>query len=328
MQMTYRSADSAGDQAVVDTPSKKSASAVGVFPGRPTQLNAWINALRLHHWSKNVLILMPLLLSHRFQQWRVLASLKSFFAFSCCASAFYVFNDLLDIEADRVHPYKATRPFASGRLNIRQGLILLATCLAASIALAWMLPLSARIVLILYALTNLSYSAGVKQIVFLDVLVLALLYTLRLLFGGAVEYIDVSFWTLAFSLFLFLGLASLKRWTELLSLTERQGARLARRGYMSSHLATVRFLSQCSLYLSVVVLAFYVNSEAASMLYRYPQMLWLVCLLLLVWIRRVTLITSRGLMAEDPVLFAFKDLGSQLIAVLVIVLGALAVGSR
>lgn len=326
MQKAYRSVAGTGDQAITRTSLKGSVSATAAFPGRPAQVNAWISALRLHHWSKNVLIFMPLLLSHQLQRWRMLASLEGFFAFSCCASAFYVFNDLLDMEADRVHPSKAARPIASGRLSTQQGLLLLTTCLAVSITLAWRLPTPAQIILILYAVTNLSYSVRVKEIVFLDVLALALLYIFRLLFGGAAEHIDVSFWTLTFSLFLFLGLASLKRWTELLSTAELQGARLPRRGYMSSHLAMARSFSQCSLYLSVVVLALYINSVAASTLYRHCQMLWLVCLLLFIWIRRVTLITSRGLMAEDPVLFAFKDTGSQVIAVLVIVFGALAVG--
>jgi 4-hydroxybenzoate polyprenyltransferase len=308
------------------TRGKGGVSAAAIFPGRVTQLSAWISALRLHQWSKNVLIFMPLLLSHQFQQWRLLTSLQAFFAFSACASALYVLNDLLDIEADRVHPRKAKRPFASGRLSTQQGLLLLAACLAPAMALAWTLPLSARIVLLLYALTNLGYSVQLKQIVFLDVLVLALLYTFRLLFGGAAEDIDVSLWTLAFGIFLFVGLAFIKRWTELLSTAERNGARLARRGYLASHISFVRLFAQWSLCLSVVVLALYINSVAASKLYRHPQVLWLVCLLLFVWVRRVTLITHRGLMADDQVLFAFKDTGSQAIAVLVIFSVALAIG--
>ncbi|MFZ0592435.1 MAG: UbiA family prenyltransferase [Bryobacteraceae bacterium] len=308
------------------TRSKEGTSAVAVFSCRATPLKAWISAVRPHQWSKNVLIFMPLLLSHQFQPWRLLASLQAFLAFSCCASMFYVLNDLLDREADRMHTRKAKRPFASGDLNTEQGLLLLVACVAPTIALAWSLPFSARIVLLLYAATNLGYSVRLKQVVFLDVLVLTLFYSFRLLFGGAAEHIDVSYWTLAFSAFLFLGLALIKRWTELLSMSECNGVRLARRGYLLSDMSTVRSFAEWSLYLSVVVLALYINSMAASKLYRHPQVLWLVCLLLFVWVRRVTVVTNKGLMTDDPVLFAFKDNGSQAIALLVAVSGALAIG--
>ncbi len=308
------------------TRSKEGNSAVAVFSCRTTPIKTWIGALRPHQWSKNVLIFMPLLLSHQLQPWRLLASVQAFFAFSWCASMFYVLNDLLDREADRMHPRKAKRPFASGDLNTEQGLLLLVACAVPTIALAWSLPFSARIVLLLYAVTNLGYSVRLKQIVFLDVLVLTLFYSFRLLFGGAAEHIDVSYWTLAFSAFLFLGLALTKRWTELLSTAERNGGHLARRGYLPSDTSTVRSFAEWSLYLSVVVLALYINSMAASKLYRHPQVLWLVCLLLFVWIRRVTVATNRGLMADDPVLFAFTDRGSHAVALLVAVCGALAIG--
>jgi 4-hydroxybenzoate polyprenyltransferase len=314
------------DRAIVQTSSKGSLSSVALCRDYATQLNPWITALRLHQWSKNVLIFMPLLLSHQFQPRQLLASMQAFFAFSLCASAFYVLNDLLDIEADRAHPRKANRPFAAGLLRTRQGFALFAACLAPVIALAWTLPLSARIVLLLYAVMNFGYSVLLKQIAFLDVLVLALLYDFRLLFGGAAEDINVSTWTLTFSLLLFLGLAFIKRWTELLSIAERNAERLARRGYLLSHIPAVRSLAQWSLYLSLVVFALYINSMAAAKLYGHPQVLWLACLLLFTWIRRVASITNRGLMADDPLLFAFKDTGSQVIAVLVTVSGAFAIG--
>jgi 4-hydroxybenzoate polyprenyltransferase len=314
------------DQAIVHTSSKGSVSTFTLCRGRATELNPWVTALRLHQWSKNVLIFVPLLLSHQVQGWRLLEAMRSFFAFSLCASAFYVLNDVLDTEADRAHPRKANRPFAAGLLRTQQGFALFAACFGSAIALAWTLPLSARMVLLLYAVMNLGYSVLLKQIAFLDVLVLALLYDCRLLFGAAAEGIDVSLWTLTFSLLLFLGLAFIKRWTELLSIAERKTERLAGRGYLSSHILVVRSLAQWLLYLSLVVFGLYINSMAAAKLYRHPQVLWLACLLLFTWIRRVTRITSGGLMADDPLLFAFKDPGTQVIAVLVTVSGALAIG--
>ncbi len=312
------------------TLSKEDASPVAVSSGRASefgaQLTGWVSALRPYQWSKNVLILLPLLLSHEFQRWRLVASFQALFAFSFCASAFYVLNDLLDREADRVHPRKAKRPFASGRLSLQQGVFLIGACLVPAIALAWMLPLSARMLLLLYALTNLGYSLVLKQIVFLDVLALAFLYTLRLLFGGAAEGIDVSLWTLAFFCLLFVGLAFVKRWTELLSSGERNGTCLARRGYHLSHLPLARRFAQWSMYLSVVVLALYIQSLAAEKLYRHPRFLWLVCLLLFLWVRRLILITSRGFMTDDPLVFAFRDTSSQVIALLIILCCALATG--
>jgi 4-hydroxybenzoate polyprenyltransferase len=258
-----RSDDHDEDQAIVEASSKGSVSTLTLFRGRATQLNPWITALRLHQWSKNVLIFVPLLLSHQLQPWRLLASMRAFFAFSLCASAFYVLNDVLDMEADRAHPRKANMPFAAGLLRTEQGLALWAACFGSAIALAWTLPLSARIVLLLYAVMNLGYSVLLKQIAFLDVLVLALLYDSRLLFGGAAEGINVSTWTLTFSFLLFLGLAFIKRWPELLSIAERNAERLARRGYVSSHIPIVRSLAQWSLYLSLVVFGLYINSMAA-----------------------------------------------------------------
>ena len=289
-------------------------------------LTGSISALRLHYWSKNVLIVMPLALSHQWQPQRLFAFAQAFFAFSCCASAFYVFNDLLDIEADRAHPSKSTRPFASGRLSTEYGLLLVGACFIPMIALAWKLSPAARIVLFLYAVTNLAYTVRLKQVVFLDVLILALLHTFRLVFGGAAEQIEISRWTLAFSVLVFLGLAFIKRWAELLSIAKLERTRLRRRGYLASHLSTVRACSQWSLGMSLLVLAFYINSVAASKLYRYPQVLWLVCGLLFVWIRRLTVMTNKGLMSDDPVLFACKDPWSHVIAFSISILGVLAVG--
>jgi 4-hydroxybenzoate polyprenyltransferase len=308
----------------METSSKEDISALAVSAGGTRQLKASVEALRPHQWSKNLLIFMPLLLSHQFQTQRLLAAFEALIAFSSCASAFYIVNDLLDIEADHAHPRKVRRPFASGRLSAQQGLVLAAACLGTAITVVWQLPFSARIVLLIYGLLNLAYSVKLKQILFVDVIVLAIFYSLRLLFGGAAEDIKISLWTLTFCGFLFSGLAFVKRWTELVSLQEGNGANLARRGYFSSHLTTVRRFAQCSLCFSVIVLAFYINTVTASKLYRHPQVLWLLCVLLFVWIRRLVVITDRGMMTDDPAVFAFRDQGSQAIAGLAVVFGVLA----
>lgn len=287
------------------------------FERPQTRVKSWIKALRVHQWSKNILIFVPLFLSHQLQQQRVLDSILAFVAFSACASVFYVLNDLLDLEADRSHPRKCKRPFASGDLSIQQGLGLIAFGVFAAIALASVLPFPAQGLLLLYAAVNLLYSSHLKQTLFLDVLLLAFLYTLRILFGAAAENIVVSIWTLAFSIFLFLGLALIKRLTELLSAAGQNNERLARRAYLAADLSAVRSFATSALYLSVLVMALYINSPDVARLYSRPQVLWFVCLLLIYWVSRVTLIANRGLMSDDPVIFALKDRTSQIVAGLV-----------
>lgn len=283
-----------------------------------TRLRTWLKAIRMHQWSKNILVFIPLFLSHQFHGYQVLNSVLGFLAFSACASTFYVINDLLDVEADRSHPRKCKRPFAAGDLKIQQGLGLVVAGFAAVIALSLMLPLPAKGLLLLYAAINLLYSGTLKQTLFLDVLVLAFLYTLRILFGAASENIAVSVWTLAFSIFLFLGLALIKRLTELMSAKGQNVERLARRAYMAADVSAIRSFASSALYLSVLVLALYINSPDVVQLYSRPQALWFVCLLLIYWVSRVTLIANRGLMSDDPVIFALKDRTSQIVAALVI----------
>jgi 4-hydroxybenzoate polyprenyltransferase/phosphoserine phosphatase len=264
------------------------------------RLKSWVKALRLYQWSKNVIIFLPLFLSHHLEPFRVLHSINAFFAFSFCASMFYLVNDLLDVEADRSHPRKRKRPFAAG-----------------VIALTALLPFEARILVAVYATINLLYSTYLKRTLFLDVLVLAALYTLRLLLGGAAEGIQLSIWTLAFSIFLFLGLALVKRLAELITAAGQNSERLARRAYTTADLSSIRSFATTSLYMSTLVLALYMNSADVLTLYKHPQFLWCVCLLLIYWVSRVMLIANRGLMSDDPVIFALKDQSSRVVAVLV-----------
>jgi 4-hydroxybenzoate polyprenyltransferase len=229
-----------------------------------------------------------------------------------------VFNDLLDVEADRSHAQKCVRPFAAEDLGITQGILLFAISLAAAFVFSSKLPLLTQLYLLLYAGVSGFYSLWLKQIVFLDAAVLAVLYAFRLLAGGAAENIPISPWTLAFCLFLFLGLAFVKRLKELLVASGQNRTYLARRGYMSSNIPSVRVFATGSLYVSAVIFAFYINSNAVSKLYRHPQILWIVCIVFLYWIQRVITLTNRGLMTDDPVVFAFMDKASQIVAFLVV----------
>lgn len=297
---------------------KQSVPIIKTFEKPKSGFRTWVKELRLYQWSKNVIVFTPMLLSHHIGLPRMVMSLIAFAAFSLCASTFYVLNDLLDIEADRNHPRKCKRPFAAGDLSIQQGILAFFLGILAVVGLALALPGPARTLLALYAIVNFAYSAYLKRTLFLDVIVLASLYTLRLLLGGAAEHVSLSIWTLAFSMFLFLGLALIKRFAELFALTSQGTGILSRRAYTTADVSSIRSFATSALYMSVLVLALYLNSPDVVALYRHPQFLWFVCLLLVYWVSRVALIANRGQMSDDPVIFALKDRPSLIVAVLVL----------
>ena len=281
---------------------------------RPT-LRTWIKAIRLHQWVKNALVLLPALLAHRITDpavmWR--AGL-AFLAFGCCASSVYVTNDLFDLAADRQHPRKRHRAFAAGLLSVRSGiyaggiLLLVAAVLAALIGAPYALALAC------YYILTWSYSLWLKRVALLDVMILASLYTLRIIAGSAATHIDLSFWLLAFSMFLFLSLGFLKRYAELDD--ARKAGKLAgqARGYRAEDLPLIMSLGTASGFCAVVVTALYINSTDSLALYHHHKPLWLICPLLLFWISRVWMLTARGDMHDDPVVFALRDRMSLLIA--------------
>jgi 4-hydroxybenzoate polyprenyltransferase len=266
-----------------------------------------VKALRLQHWVKNLLIFVPLAMSHQIQNAPLLAkALLAFLAFGLCASGIYLVNDLFDLEADRRHPSKRSRPLASGALGLAQGLALAPLCLLAGFAVAILLPPAFFLTLALYLLLTLSYSLRLKQIAVLDVVVLAGLYTIRIIAGSAATGVVPSPWLLAFSLFFFFSLAMVKRFSELDGLRQRNGDKVTR-GYYASDREQIASFGSASGYMAVLVLALYINSDAVVILYRQPIVLWLICPLLLYWISRVWLLAHRGEMHDDPVVFAIRD---------------------
>lgn len=282
----------------------------------------WIRALRLHQWAKNLLIFVPLFAAHRFMEPGLLVTaLVAFVAFGMCASAVYVFNDLTDLAADRRHPRKRMRPFASGRLTTNQGIAAALPLCVGGLTLAIALVSSSFAgVLLLYMAITTAYSLYLKRILLVDVLVLAGLYSMRLFAGAVATGIVLSPWLLAFSTFLFFSLALVKRYAELIYMESIGREPDFGRAYVTGDKDLLRGLGTAAGVSAVLVLALYVNSEIVAGLYDRPALLWLVCPPLLYWISRMWLAAHRGDMHDDPIVFTIKDRASYLVGLLVLVI--------
>ena len=292
------------------------------FTDRANGLRTFIKAIRVHQWAKNALIFLPLLLAHHLQAPVILAAAIAFVCFSLCASATYIVNDLLDIEADRQHPRKRKRAFASGNLSAGLGMAIATVFLAVSIAGAVIfLPRGFLGWLIFYLVATLAYSLALKRIVILDVVILSALYTLRMLAGAAATHTLISPWLAAFAIFIFLSLAMVKRFSELQNVRSA-GAQLSNgRGYLLNDIEQIRSFGTSSAFASVVVLSVYIGQPDVLSLYHHHDRMWLMAPLLILWLCRVWLLASRGELDEDPVVFALTDPMSLLMGV-----GAVAIG--
>ncbi|MBP2299254.1 UbiA family prenyltransferase [Azospirillum picis] len=277
-----------------------------------------LRALRVHQWLKNLLVFVPLLAGQKLgDPEATLRAVLAFVAFGLCASSIYVLNDLLDLPADRRHPRKRRRPFASGDLPLDLGLLLIPALLAASAALSILaLPPLFLAALAAYAASSLFYNLFAKNRVVWDVMLLAGLYSLRVLGGATATAIVPSFWLLAFSMFLFLSLAMVKRYSEMDSMMKLGLEQAEGRGYLTADMPVLQSIGVSSGFLSVLVMALYINSPEVGMVYDRPQALWIICPLLLFWIGRVWLQTHRGQMHDDPVVFAARDKWSIVIGVI------------
>jgi 4-hydroxybenzoate polyprenyltransferase len=270
--------------------------------------SALLRALRIHQWVKNLLVFIPLLMAHRVKDFEILwEAMWAFFSFSLFSSAMYVINDIVDLELDRKHPDKRFRPFAAGAIDTRMGLPLAAGLVVLGAFVGWLLPLTFVSAAIVYVVTACSYSYYLKRIPVLDVLVLSGLYSLRVLAGGFATSITVSPWLLAFSMFFFLSLAYVKRYSELRLVVEGKYPPLLGRAYGVSDMELMRSVGLASGYIAVLVLALYISSKEVLALYRHPVRLWVICPVLLYWLTRLWMLANRGQMNEDPVVFAVKD---------------------
>jgi 4-hydroxybenzoate polyprenyltransferase len=297
-----------------------------VFEDRRKGPAYYVEALRPRHWLKNLLVFVPLVAAHRVYEIALFGKvLLVFLAFGCYASSGYLLNDLLDLSADRRHPQKRLRPFAAGDLPLSYALAMIPALVGLGCILGRLLsPLCLGVLLIYFALT-VTYSLYLKKIVLLDVILLAGLYTIRIMAGSASVGIWPSYWLLAFSTFLFLSLALVKRYGELVIMRSIAGKDAKARGYETTDGELLAAMGTASGYLAVLVLALYITSGTAQVLYGRHELMWFLCPLLLYWISHVWLIAHRGRMHDDPLVFATKDPTSRILILLMLATAILAV---
>ncbi|WP_165403459.1 MULTISPECIES: UbiA family prenyltransferase [unclassified Duganella] len=292
---------------------------------QPSTARALWQGLRPRHWLKNLLVFVPMLAAHALNGATALQSLVAFAAFCLCASSAYLLNDVMDAEDDRHHPTKRHRPIASGALPA-----VLARTVSAVLALAalvlcacygWLLLAAVAV----YFGVTVGYSAYLKRLLMVDTVTLALLHTLRVLGGCAATGIEPSFWLLAFSFFLFLSLALLKRHSELFNLERVGKEKTSGRGYVTADRAPIGMLGMNSAFVSVVIFMLYFNSENVLKLYRHPSWLFGIVPLAMLWLGRLWVLSFRGEVNEDPLLYVSRDPVSLIVIAACAALGAAAV---
>lgn len=277
-------------------------------------MTALLRALRPLHWTKNVLVFAAVVLAHRTNDAdAMIATLLAFAAFCLVASGSYLINDVRDLEFDRAHPTKRDRLIASGKISPAVALTFAIALIVAGVAIAFAVSIELVAYLAVYGLLSLAYSLYFKRRVFLDVLVLSALWTIRVLAGGVAARVEVSDWLLALSVFLFVGLALLKRYADLALHKESAPGR----GYITADRDLLRSMGVTSGYMAVLVLALYLTSPQVTRLYSSPRLLWLVCPLLLFWIAHMWFLAHRGAIEDDPIVVAARDPASYVVAALI-----------
>jgi 4-hydroxybenzoate polyprenyltransferase len=282
---------------------------------------ALLRAMRPLHWMKNGLVFVPILLAHElFVLANFLHGAIAFLALSLCASTIYLLNDLVDIESDRKHPKKRERPLASGVLSKSTAYVAVPVLILAAFGLALLLPepLLFATALTAYLGVALIYVFYFKRKLLLDVLCLAGLHTLRIVAGSIAADIPQSSWLLAFSVFLFFSLALVKRYSELRVSDDDRGLRSRGRGYQKGDLDILSQMGIASGSISALIMALYVDSAAVKEQYATPELIWLICPIVLYVVTRIWVLAHRGEVSDDPVVFIMKDWRSHLMGVVIV----------
>ena len=270
-------------------------------------LRTWLRTLRVHQYVKNSLVLVPIVTSHQFNFIAITSALIAFVAFSLCASAVYIINDLVDVEEDRRHPTKKHRPLASGAISPWKARAAVPVLLALGFASAAAVSMKFSLVLLGYLVLTTAYSISLKRKMLVDVIVLAMLYTARVIAGAIAIEVELSAWLLAFSMFMFLSLSLMKRYSELALRIDHNLADPSNRNYKRDDLVIVGCLAVSTGFNAVTILALYISSPAVQQLYAHPEILWLICPVLTYWIGRFMILAHRRMMDDDPIVFAIND---------------------
>lgn len=296
-------------------------------PAEEARTGGLLSAMRPRQWAKNLLVFLALLLSHRFADTEALRNSVFTFALMCLASsAAYILNDIGDVEADRRHPHKRFRPFACGAASIQQGLPAAVLLSVLAVSLGWFVAPAVSLLLTLYLLATLLYSVWLKKLLIVDVILLSAFYLFRLFLGSAATGIRISSWTALFCLFLFTGLAAVKRFAEVRNNASRSAGFVDRRAYVPEDAMPLMSIGTSCFIGAVVAFGLYLGSPDVRALYRHPDYLWFVCPILLGWTSRLWIMSHRGeLHGEDPVAFALRDRWSYAAAALSAVVFSLAI---
>lgn len=300
-----------GDAVVLPPAASRAARPLSGRRSGNADVKAWAKLLRVHQYAKNTLVLVPLLTAHQFEWLAAVQAIFAAIAFSLCASSAYVLNDIIDVKADRQHPSKRHRPIASGAILPSHAAIVMLLVLAGAVAIAGSISFAFLGVMLGYLALTTAYSFWLKRIAIADVVTLAILYTIRVIAGAVAINVAMSEWLFAFSLFMFMSLALVKRYVELAGQTE--GSRLTSRDYGADDKSVVALLAAAAGFNSVVIFTLYISSDAVRALYSHPQLLWINCPILMYWIARVMLFAQRGRIDDDPVIFALTDRVSWLV---------------
>ena len=291
---------------------------------RPTW-RSWAKLIRVHQYAKNALVFLPLLAAHRFEYGALVQTVLAAAAFCLCASSVYVLNDLVDLQEDRRHRSKRHRPLASGAVPLMQGLMAVPILFVAAVLVATQVSLPFLAVLLGYFAVTTAYSFVLKRKMLIDVMTLATLYSVRVLGGAVAIDVTVSKWLLAFCMSLFVSLALMKRYVELAARFDAKMPDPSNRDYRTGDLEVVSALAGAAGFNAVTVFALYISSDAVNQLYSRPEVLWLVCPVLIYWIGRSLMLAHRREMDDDPVVFALKDRASLLTMVTAVAIIAFAI---
>ena len=266
-----------------------------------------LKIIRPYQWVKNVLVFLPMLMSHNLTSENFLILINAFIIFSLVASSIYVINDIADLKSDQQHSYKKNRPFASGLINFNQCLYLIIFLILISSLLLINLNKNFIFLILTYFIISNLYTFVFKKYIIIDLLILSILHILRIIGGGLIVDISISIWLISFSIFFFIFLAGIKRLIEIINTKEFNKNKIVGRGYIYKNKKIINIISIFSGYMSVIVLILYVNSSQTINLYSSPNILWGICFVMLFWISRMIYISNKRLIKEDPIIYTIKD---------------------